>query len=49
MDVLNFDVQGHKTTITKTALCKLLGIRTGDAYLNPYLVSSPSIIRVFIK
>ncbi|CAI9296458.1 unnamed protein product [Lactuca saligna] len=35
MNVMSFEVKGHKTTITKVAFCKLLGLRIGEMYSNP--------------
>lgn len=47
MDLMKFDVQGHKTDITKTTFCKLLRLRTSDGYSNHDLFSSSSIIKVY--
>lgn len=46
-DVMNFDVQGHKTTISKVDFYKLLKLKFVDVYTIPELVSSLSIIRVY--
>lgn len=35
MAVISFEVEGHKTTITKSSFYKLLGLSTGESYLNP--------------
>lgn len=49
MDVMIFNFQGHKTSTTKSAFYKLLGLWSGDVYSNFNLVWSSSIIRVYYQ
>lgn len=48
-DVMNFEVLGHKTYITKSGFCKLLGLRTGEGFLNMELSDPISIIKVYLQ
>lgn len=49
LEVMKFEVPGHKTSISNTNFCMLLGLTQVEGAVNPNLVVFTSIIRAYFQ